>query len=47
MTKTFYSGSAPNQYVSIAASRPFTTILGLASLAPISQVSGHAVIRVR
>ena len=40
-------GAALRQYVSIAASRPFTTILGLASLAPISQVSGHAVIRVR
>lgn len=41
------AGSAPNQYVAIAATRPFTGFLGLASLAPISQLSGHAVIRVR
>lgn len=40
-------GAAPNQYVSIAASRPFPPILGVLSLAPLKQVYGHAVIRVR
>jgi Flp pilus assembly protein TadG len=46
-TASCSGGAAPNQYVSIAARRPFTTILGLASLAPLNEVSGHAVIRVR
>ena len=40
-------GVAPHQFVAITADRPFTSILWLPALASISEVSGHAIIRVQ
>jgi Flp pilus assembly protein TadG len=40
-------GASSHQFVSIAANRPFTSILSLPALGSLTEVSGHAIIRVR
>jgi Flp pilus assembly protein TadG len=40
-------GASSHQFVSIAANRPFTSILSLPALGSITEVSGQAIIRVR
>jgi Flp pilus assembly protein TadG len=46
-TATCSGGQAVRTYVSIDATQPFAPLLTVPGLAPVNQLSGHAVIRVR